>query len=98
MKNLMLTASLLSLNTLAMQANNKLTTKPSGINPSTTQAAATPAKVTETIAAVQTTISMSQSHNGGGTIQVINTNQPICISIADLSEKYVFEKTITGNS
>ncbi len=98
MKNLILTtAALLSLNTLTIQASNSLPTKPSGINPTAT-ATPTPAQTTETSAAVQTTINLSPSHNGGGTVQVTNSNQPITISIADLSGKNVFEKTITGNT
>ncbi len=101
MKNLILTAAaLLSLSTLTIQASNSLP-KHSGINPATvtpSPAVTTPAAVVPTTAAVQTTISMCPSHNGGGTVQVTNTNQPITISVADLSGKNVFEKTITGNS
>ena len=101
MKHLVITiATLLSLNSFNTQASNSLP-KHSGINPTTTTpspAVTTPAAVVPTTAAVQTTITMSPSHNGSGTIQVTNTNLPITISIADLSGKNVFEKTITGNS
>jgi len=102
MKNLVLTiATIFSLNSFATQATNSLpkTGIPtSTINLTPTTSVPAPVVAAETNASVQTTISMSPSHNGAGTVQVLNTNQPITISIADLSGKNVFEKTISGNT